>query len=230
MKKRILLPLLILVVLMPAVSMAESTLRVQGNATISVVPDIAVINVGHSSESADSSAVQTQTAEAITAITEAVKAQGVEEDDISTSYLNTYPVFNYTDEGQTLRGYRVEHMLTVTVRAIDTVGAVLDAALAAGANEANAITYKSSQEKEVYQQALALAIEDATAKADAMAIAAGVWLGSMDQINEITGGVATFRYAESASYDMAAGASTGSSLMTSNVEVSASVELIYEIR
>lgn len=230
--KKILITILALsLALLPALALADSTMRVQGNATISVAPDIATVYAGFSGEDADSSAIQQQAADAITAIVEAVKALGIEDDDIVTSYLNTYPVYNYQDDGQqALRGYRVEHMIAITVNNLDIVGDVLDAALKAGANQSNGVTYKSSQEKDVYLKALALAIEDAEAKADALAIASGVWLGSLEQINEMTG-QGTMRYANEAKYDMAmSGASIGSTLMTGELDVAASVELIYEIR
>lgn len=231
MKKLVILALVLSLCALPMLALADSTLRVQGNATIAVAPDNAVVGVGFSVEGSDSSAAQQQTADAITAIVEAVKALGIEEADIVTSSLSIYPVYNYTDVGQSLRGYRVEHSLSVTVRSLESVGLVLDTALAAGANETSGITYRSSREKDIYLQALALAIEDAAAKADAMAIATGVWLGGLDQINEVSAYGAYTRYAKADAYDAAAGsASMGSTLMTGDLEVSASVELVYETR
>lgn len=228
-KKLLVLALALCVGIMPTLALADSALRVQGNAVLTVSPDTAVVNVGHSVESADSSAAQQQSAAAITAVVEAVRALGVEEADIVTAYINTYPVYNYIDGGQSLRGYRVEHMLAVTVRDLSIVGQVLDSALAAGANDTGGIAYKSSREKDVYLQALALAVEDAGAKADALAIATGMWLGSIEEIHEVTT-YATTRYAKEAQYDGAASSGIGSTLMTGDLEVSASVELVYEIR
>lgn len=228
MKKTLTLVIVALLALSPVLALADNTMRVQGNASVTVTPDTAVLSVGYSGESGDSSVAQQETADAITAIIEAVRANGVEETDVVTAYLNTYPVYNYTDEAQTLRGYRVEHMLAVTVRNLDHVGAVLDAALQAGANQSNSISYKSSREKDVYLQALALAVENASAKADALAIATGVWLGKMTEINEITSS-AIYPFAAEAQYDKGAG-SLGGTLMAGDLEVSASVELVYETK
>lgn len=229
MKKHVVFLMVLCMMCVPGFVLADSTLSAQGYATVSVEPDMAIINVGFVAEGTDSAIVQRDATEAINAIVDVLKAKDIAEEDIITAYLNTYPVFNYGDMGeQTLRGYRVEHSLAVTVRDITQVGAMLDEALEAGANDAGGVTYKSSTEAEAYQTALALAIENATTKADAMAIAAGVWLGGIDQINELSN-TSIYRYGAEAQYDMAAG-SIGSTLRTGNIEVSASVELIYEIR
>lgn len=230
MKKTALALMIACVALFPVFALADSTLRVQGSATINVEPDTATLYAGYAGEQSDSSLAQQDAADAIEKVVEAIKEKGIEEEDIVTSYINTYPVFNYTDMGeQTLRGYRVEHMLAITVRNIDDVGEVLDAALSAGANDASNVTYTASHEAEVYGTALGLAIENATAKADAMAVAAGLWLGSIEEINEVSGGV-SLRYGAKAEYDMAGGASLGSTLRTGNVEVTATVELVFEVR
>ena len=231
MKKLTVVALVLCLALMPMFALAEDdrTMSVLGTATLTVTPDLAILNVGYAGENADSTLAQQAAADAITAVVAAVKELGVAEADIVTAYLNTYPVYNYVDDGQTLRGYRVEHMLAVTVRDLDSVGTVLDAALKAGANQSNSIQYKSSKEKEVYLQALAMAIEDATEKADAMAVAAKVTLETLVEVNE-SASYSVYPYAKEAQYDSAAGASVGSTLMTGDLEVSASVELVYGIR
>lgn len=229
MKKLITATLVLCMALLPVLALADSTLTARGNATLRVTPDIAILSVGYAGEDSDSSAAQQKTADAITAVVKALTALGIEDADIVTSYLNTYPVYNYTDEAQTLRGYRVEHMLAVTIRNLDIVGDALDASLRAGANQSNSIEYKSSLEKDVYLQALALAIENAAVKADAMAIATGVWLGGLEQINEATD-YGMYRYGNEAQYDGAEAKSLGGTLMTGDLEVTATVELVYEIR
>lgn len=226
---RALAAILVALMLLPTAAMADSLLKVQGSATVTVPPDMAVLSVGVSNEDENSSTAQQRTADAITAVVDAIKKAGLSDEDIATSYLNTYPVYNYTDEGQSLRGFRVEHMLSVTVKDVEAVGAVLDAALAAGANDTRDIAYKTSRESAVYEQALALAVENASEKASALAIAAGVWLGSLDQINEVSNSVGIL-YAEKAMYDGAGGASLGSTLMAGNIDVTANVELVYEVR
>ncbi|MDR0897584.1 MAG: SIMPL domain-containing protein [Oscillospiraceae bacterium] len=234
-KKMGIICLVCLLACLPALSLAENenTLRVSGSATVTVAPDQAVLNIGYSVENPDPAAAQKLTTDAILAMTEAAKALGIDAADIKTQYLNFYPAYNYTDGGQELRGYHVEHMLAITVRDIEQIGAVIDALLAASANESGGISYMSSRSNDVYLEALAKAIEQAATKADAMAIAAGVWLGALEQVNELS---SMQVYARSeAMYDTGAGVALsksmmGDSLMTGDLEISASVELVYGIR
>lgn len=228
MKKTFAVIMALLVVCLPLFALADSTMRVVGSASVTVTPDIAVLTVGHSWESADSGLAQRETAAVIAAVVEALKAQGIDEDDIVTARLSTYPVYNYVNDTRLLQGYRVEHMLSITVRDLDKTGDILDMALAAGANQADSITYKTSREKEVYMQALALAVENAAAKADALAIATGMWLGTLDEVNEVAG--QPYVYANTARYASADSATMGSMVMAGDLEISASVELVYEMR
>ncbi len=231
MRKKIWVILLILcIALTPAMGLAASTLRVQGSATVNVAPDRAVVSVGYTGESPDPSFAQQQTAEAVEKIVTAVTKLGVMTEDIATTYINMYPVYNYTEGTSQVRGYSVEHMVAITVKDIEQVGAVLDAALAAGANQTGGISYVSSREHDVYLQALGLAVENAVSKADALAIASGVWLGGLDQINELSTSVSPYVREASVAYDKASGTTLGGSLMTGDIKVEASVELVYEIR
>lgn len=231
MKKALLIFLAACLLAAPTLALAEGNLlRTQGSATLTVAPDRAILSVGYAGEETDPGAAQQEAATATAAVLHAVMALGIDEADIATEYLNTYPVYNYTDAGQTLHGYRVEHMLLITVADLGIVGKVLDAALSAGANQANGITYAASNEGDVYLQALALAVESAAAKADALAIASGVWLAGLREINEITNGAApSARYAADAKAENAI-ASLGGTVMTGDLKITASVELVYEIR
>lgn len=228
--------LILCLALVPAFALAEATsLRVTGSATLTVEPDLAEIAIGFSGEDADSAAIQAETGRVIEAVVKAVTALDIAEEDIMTSYVNTYPVYNYLEDGQHLRGYRVEHMLSIVVRDLEVVGDVMDAAFAAGANYANGITYSSSLEKDVYLQALAIAVENAAAKADAMAIASGVWLGSVQEINEQSMSSAPITkydsFRDTAVMDAGVTASSlGGSVMTGSLKVTAMVELVYAIR
>jgi len=228
--KKIALAILILCLAASPVFALADTLRAEGTAMLAVVPDRAVLSVGFAAENSELSVSQRQVAAVVAALIEAAKEQGVEENNIATASLNIYPMYNYTESGSQLRGHRVEHMLDITVTDLDTVGDVLDAMLAAGANQASGITFASSQAQDVYLQALGLAVENAAAKAAALAIAAGVWLGGMEEINEITSGAFMYgQYAE-AKYAAGANGSLGSTVMAGELNVTATVELVFEIR
>lgn len=231
--KLLALTLVLCMAAFPAMAMAEdSTLHVLGSATLTVAPDRAMIQFGYSCENPDAAQAQAETAERIAAILEAVQALNIEEDQIATAYLNIYPVYSYTDDNeQVIRGYRVQHMLAVTVDDIDKAGDVLDAALEAGATNIGGVTYMTTRSAEIYNEALALAIENAQDKAEAMSIAAGVWLGNPVEIREQSS-YANPLYAIARDEENTAGAgiSIGDTLMAGQLEISASVEVVYEMR
>lgn len=232
MKKFVLLTLMLCLAIGPALALADGTLRAEGTSTLSVEPDQALLSVGCAMEHAESSVAQQRTADALAAVIDAVKALGIEESDIATSSFNIYPTYNYNDPEPTVRGYRVEHMLSIVVKDLDTmrVGDVMDAALKAGANQAYGINFFSSKEKEVYLQALTQAVTIAAAKADALAIASGLWLGALEQVNELSpmGYYPMSVYSERAE-DQAAG-SIGNTIMKGELKVTATVELVYAVR
>lgn len=229
MRKVLTAAIVLCLILSPALALADSTLRAQGSATLSAQPDRVKLSVGYACENAESSAAQTETATVVEKIMEALAGLGIAEEAIQTSYLNAYPLYNYNTDTPSLRGYRVEHMLQVAIDDLDMLGEALDAALAAGANQVGSIAYTSSKEDEVYLQALAKAIEAASYKAGAMAIAAGVWLGSLEQVNEVPGyNTPSVRYAETSV--MADSKSLGATLSPGNIEITATVELVYEVR
>lgn len=235
MKKSMIAILVLLVISLPAFALGDgNTLRVSGTATLKVTPDSAILSVGYSGEHTDATAAHEEANEVTDAILQAVKALGIDESNISTGYVNTYPVYNYSDEGSQIRGYRVEHMLSIVVDDLDIVGDVLDAALAAGANQANNITFYSSKEHDVYLQALSLAVENAASKADILAIASGVWVGALEQVNELSSNYSNYsRYSMDVQYENAVAGvskSLGSSVIAGDLEVTASVELVYTIR
>ena len=75
--------------------------------------------------------------DALTSVTNALKASGVTANDISTSSISVYPKYNYTNGTSVVVGYTVYLSLSVTVRGIDTntqrIGKVVDALASSGA-------------------------------------------------------------------------------------------------
>lgn len=234
MKKKAFISLLALsLLLVPAFAMAaDSTMRVIGNAVVTAAPDLASMDIGFQAQEADAAAAQKKVAETIDKIKTAVTLQGVSDDDIKTAYLSIYPSYDYSEGDSKINGYRVEHMLTISIKEIDKIGAIMDAALGVGANQNGSISYSASNESELYQKALAAAVEDASAKADTLAIAAGVWLGQLLQVNEQPSQMPYFARSAGISMDAAAmsSVSLGDTLTAGEIEISASVELLYSIR
>lgn len=161
------------------------SMSVSGTGQVTVVPDIATINVGVRTEAdAVTDALSGNTAQA-NAISQVLQDLGVAEKDIQTSNFNVYPSERYDpmtgqSEGQY---FIVENTVNVTVRDLSTLSEVLSAVVDAGANNIYGINFNVENRDEAVAEARQLAIQDAKAKAEAIAEEAGVSLGEVINIS-----------------------------------------------
>jgi hypothetical protein len=168
-------------------STSERYIRVSGSGEVAVVPDIAYINIGVHSEAEDvTSALEANNTQAAE-LTEALKAEGIEEKDIQTANFNVYPQTRYDNMGQPVgTSYVVDNTVYVTVRDLANLGKMLDTAISAGANNIYGISFDIADKETVLAQARELAIKDAEAKAQSVAEVAGVTLGQILSIDVST--------------------------------------------
>jgi uncharacterized protein YggE len=204
---------------------APATITVTGTATVNVVPDLATISLGVTTKGDTAAAAMAANSTALNAVIARLKAAGIGERDMQTSNLSLNPNWVSSPDGQQqeIRGYIASNMLTVQVRAMDTTGAVLDAAIADGANTLNSLTFGLQNQRPQEDQARKAAVADALARANLLVEAAGVKLGPILSISE-DGGMQPgpqpmYRMADSASVPVAAG----------EVGVSASVTIVFQI-
>jgi len=155
---------------LPALDPRENrTITVKGKATVQVAPDIAMISLRVRESSLEVLTSQGIANEKISAIVAMLKEEGVESKDISTTNMSI----------QTQRGYITTCAVNVILRNLDKAGILIDKALTAGAYDLRSIQYTREDYKEVIDQALALAIDDARRKAGVIAAEGGVELDVM---------------------------------------------------
>lgn len=165
------------------------TLSVAGSGKAYLTPDLATISIGVRTENSNAArAVMDNNAQAAEIAT-VLRDMGVEEKDIQTSNFNIYANQQYDDRGNPIATtYVVENTVFVTVRDLSKLGELLGAAVEAGANQVYGIQFDVENREEALSQARKAAIENARAKAEELAAAAGVTLGEIQSINE-SGGV-----------------------------------------
>ena len=227
--------LLLLCVLLPACANAAAeynTMQVEGVAVVTAQPDQAIAHVGYMEQNDDSSVALQNAANAVAKVVDAVIALGIAEENVRTSTIQTYPFYTEA-QGSKQTAYCVEYMLAITVNDLSSLGDVLDAAFAAGANKLYDISYSSSKEDELYQEALRLAIKNAAFKGEAMALSAGVWLGQIIQLNESSYfrpqySRQMFTDVKYAAADTASG--FGGMAIPSDMEITAIVNVVCSIR
>jgi uncharacterized protein len=148
------------------------------------IPDRATIYIAVQTRATTASAASADNARRVKAVMDTLRAIGVSGDQVQTANYNVTPEASYVPStAPRTVTYSVSNSLLVKLRRIDDVGRVIDAALGKGANEISSLQFSSSAADSVRSVALAAAVVDAKAQAEAMARAAG---GSLGQLLELS--------------------------------------------
>jgi len=161
------------------------SLTVSGTGQVSLVPDMATINIGVRTEADDvTDALDDNTAQA-NAISQVLQDLGILEKDIQTSNFNVYPMDHYDNMTGQITGsyFVVENMVNITVRDLASLGDVLSAVVEEGANTIYGISFNVDDREVAIAEAQELAIQDAYAEANNIAALAGVELGKLISIS-----------------------------------------------
>ena len=159
------------------------TIAVNGVGQVKLSPDVAYINIGVRTErDTAAEAVSDNNVDTQKLIT-ALKNAGVDEKDIRTSNFNIWPNQQYGPMGEQLGStYVVDNSVYVIVRDLDSLGDLLDASVAAGANTINSVQFDVADKTEALKDGRDLAVQNAQEQADALTDAAGVELGEIQSI------------------------------------------------
>jgi uncharacterized protein YggE len=100
-------------------------------------PDLATVYAGVSTRAQTAVAAMQQNATKMTAVVARIRALGIAEDDIQTAGINLSPQYDYNQatQSQVFRGYVASNRLSIKLRNVQNAGQVLDALVAAGAND-----------------------------------------------------------------------------------------------
>lgn len=162
------------------------TITVTGHGAVMVTPDVAYLSLGATNTSKTLEAAQTDVSDRLAAIMKALEANGVAKADIQTSGYNVSIQYEYDRDGNMkgIAGYTVTSTLNVTVRKFNTLGAILDQSVTAGANLVSNVSFDVSDPSKPASQARDLAFKDARAKADEFAKASGTVVTGVVSIEE----------------------------------------------
>jgi hypothetical protein len=166
----------------------EPMLSVQGNGEVRVTPDIALVRLGIAVQDETASQVQQEANRVASAVIDAVLGEGIAERQVQTARLQLSPIYGRQEPGDNdtprIVGYRASNTVTIRVEDLTRVGAVVDAALGAGANQLEGIGFGLDDDQAAREDALRAAVEEARSKAQVMAVALGVELDGILAINE----------------------------------------------
>ena len=224
MKRLLILLTLLMLAALPALG-EGATLTVTATGAVALQQDYASVTLGAQTTAATVKEAQAENTLIIESVLAAVKAQGVEEKDIATQSFYLSPVYDYSGDAMTVTGYRVENMLTITVRDLQKAAAVLDAGLEAGANQAHDVSFGSSAQTAAQDEALQAAIREGRRKAALMAEASGCSLGELVAITETQPGYTAYPRAQMLNAAMDA----ATPILSQALEVTAGVEMTFAL-
>lgn len=209
---------------------SDRTISATGSGQVFGKPDIAYITLGVDQADADAGKAIDTANTTLTAIVKALTDAGVKEEDIQTTSYNIYPEDKTDPQSGQLTGERVFHVqlaVTVTIRDIAKVGAVIQAGLGAGANTLNSLSFGISDMKSLEAAARKAAVADAADRAKQLADAAGVTLGEPVSISESIGSMPIPMFNRAA--DSFAVASAAPQINAGQLSVSINVNITYSI-
>jgi uncharacterized protein YggE len=165
-------------------------ISVTGEASISVPPDLALIDGGVSTDGKTAREASDTNNAAMGKVLLALKEAGILDKDIQTQRLSLQPQYaQQTRPGpNVISGYRASNRVTIRLRDMTVVAPTIDKLVAAGANEIGGISFMVEKASKLLDDARGEAIADARRKAEIYASAAGVSLGAPLSISENGGG------------------------------------------
>ena len=211
----------------------EPVLMVQGRGEVRIEPDLATVRLGILEQSPTAQEAQESVNIVANGILAAVLEIGVEERQVQTARLVLSPVYSRSGRGSgeapRIVAYRASNTVSVRVEELDSVGAVIDAALGAGANQLEGVSFGLVDDLAARADALRNAINEAQTKAAAMADALGVRLDAILSVTE--GGVAVQPQTQimGMARAIALQEAPGTPVSPGEVSVSASVSIRYRI-
>ncbi len=164
-------------------------IEVTGIGEAKLAPDMAHVTLSVTREGKSARAALDENNAAMAAVLAAMREEGIADRDLQTSGFNiqpqmVYPDQNNRDESPRIVGYTVTNSLTVRVRDLARLGAILDLAVDLGVNRDGGISFTHSDPSQAIEDARTAAVKDALRRARTLAEAAGGRLGEVISITE----------------------------------------------
>jgi uncharacterized protein YggE len=202
------------------------TLQVTGEGVVSAIPDEAFLLLAVQTQATSANQASTDNAAIMSKVIDALANIGIDKNAIVTVSYSLTPMYeNKPDQTTppTIVGYAVRNAIQVTITDFTQVGKALDAAVAAGVNEVQGVTFTLSptMNANIEKQALQLAIQDADAKAKASVTTLGVSLLGPISVNP--------GYTFQPVFQRLTASSAQTPIEPGPLQVTADVQIVYQI-
>lgn len=199
---------------------AERAISVSGQGSVQAVPNQAGFTFGVSTRAkAAAQALQANGVE-MQKVIDALKAAGIKAVDLQTSAVSLSPITS--EDGQSIVGFSASNSVSATIDDISAAGQIVDAAVAAGANQVDGPALTVADQDALYRSALKKAVADARTKAEALAEASGLHVGAVRSVAEGAAAVPL-------PFTDAAKAAASTPIEAGSQEITATVTVVFDI-
>ena len=158
----------------------SSEIQITGQASRSVAPNYAILTLGITSENTNINAAKSNNDRIMSDLISKLGHLGIDKKDIYTSNISTS---DYQDGKRINTGYNVSNRVTVKINNLDNVGKAVDAAVSAGANDINNLSFQNDVSQQLSDSLTTEAIQDGRHKAEVIAAALGRTLGPVKTVS-----------------------------------------------
>lgn len=214
----------------PAAALAQEedrlgTITVVGEGKVTIKPDMAQATIGVEVLRPTVKEASAEASQVMNNVLGALRQLGVADRDIQTSGFSVWQERPYNPDGtQGAPVYHVTNQLNVTIRNLENLGSVLDAAMNAGANNIYGVTFSLSDTTQAEAEARRKAVENARAKAEDLARLTNLQLGEVLSVSEVIGGVSGGYYP---AVVKAEGMGGGGPIMPGELEITMQLQVTY---
>ncbi len=191
----------------------DNSITVTGNGSVVAVPTTGTLSLGVDTRASTAKAALAANAREMRQVIDAVKAAGAR--DVGTQSVSLSQAFGQNGEPS---GFAASNVVTATVD-IARAGAVIDAAVEAGANQVSGPQMSVADQGKLYRQALKAAVADARLSAETIASAAGRSLGKITSVVESGGAPPVPMFEKAAATDAGTPVEAGTQVTTASVTV-----------
>ena len=201
---------------------------VAGDSIVRAQPDTAILVISVVTQNESALAAQQENAARSDAVVRAVKAAAGAGAEVKTSGYSLTPQRVYKEnQPSTITGYEARNSVTVTMGELQRVGAVIDAAAQAGANNVETVSFTLRQDRAARDQALTDATRKAIGKANTIAQALGGRISRIVEVEE--DGVRPRPVENTYARDSMVAQAASTPIEVGTLEVTSRVQLIAEI-
>ncbi|MDR6757801.1 uncharacterized protein YggE [Mycoplana sp. BE70] len=168
----------------------EPVITVTGEGHSDVAPDMAIVELGVVKDGKTAREALDANNKAMAEVMKALKDAGIAERDLQTSGFTINPQYHFpqNENGENkppvLVGFQVANMLSLRIRDLSKLGAILDQTVTLGVNQTGGIRFTNDKPESAISEARKRAVEDAIAKAKELTQAAGIGLGRVLEMSE----------------------------------------------